>query len=97
MNTDEVVQRLYGRFNITKKETKRILDRLQQIWVKELEQNHRFTIPGLGTFDTHVRDAHISYNPYYKRDMRIPPKKVMDFKASADLKSKIESISPENE
>ncbi len=93
MTTNDIVDRLYNELNITKKETKRLLGRILNLWVDQLESDQNFTIPGLGTFGTHTRESHVSYNPYYQAYMHIPPKKVIDFKASRDLKTLIESES----
>lgn len=93
MTTNDIVDRLSSELNITKKETKRLLDRIVNIWVDQLESDRNFTIPELGTFGTHTRESHVSYNPYYQTYMRIPPKKVVDFKASRNLKTLIESES----
>ncbi len=93
MNTGEVVDRLYGELDITKKDTKGYLKAMFEIWVEQLESERSFTIPGLGTFDTHTRESHVSYNPYYQSYMQIPPKRVANFKASQDLKSLIEGES----
>lgn len=93
MNTNEVVNQLYDRLDITKKDTKNLLDKIQECLVDQLDEGHRFTLPGLGTFNTHTRESHTSYNPYYQSYMNIPPKRVIDFTASQDLKSYIESES----
>lgn len=95
MNTNEVVDRLYNRFNITKKDTQRLLTSLQQILVEQLDEGQSFTIPELGTFRTHVRSSHISYNPYYDAYMKIPPKRKVQFQPSRDLKKHIEDESTE--
>lgn len=97
MNTTEVVAALAESRDMSKAETRRLLDIILHTFSDSLAKGHSFTIPGLGTFGTHIRNERRSYNPHYKQYMMLPPKRVVDFSPSKGLKEDLKQVEPENE
>lgn len=83
--------------DLTKAETRRLLDVIVQTLSDHLAKGHRFTIPGLGTFSTTTRGERKSYNPHYKQHMQLPPKRVVDFKPSKGVKEELKFMELDHE
>lgn len=97
MNTDDLVDRLAENWDLTKEESRGMLDVVVQNMCDNLAQGNDFTIPELGTFGTHTRDKHKSYNPHYEKYMMLPPKRVVDFDAGKHLEDDLKSLGIDNE
>lgn len=97
MNTNEVVTVIAKSRDMSKAETRRLLDVMLQTFNDNLAKGQSFTIPGLGTFGTHTREARRSYNPHYKQYMMLPPKRVIDFSPSKGLKEDLKQVETEDE
>lgn len=97
MNTSDLVARLAENRDITQEETRKILDLVVQNMSDHLAQGNDFTIPELGTFSTHTRDKHRSYNPHHEKYMMLPPKRVADFKPSKSLEDDLKYLGLDNE
>lgn len=97
MNTSDLVARLAENRDITQEETRKMLDLVVQNMSDHLAQGNDFTIPELGTFGTHTRDKHRSYNPHHEKYMMLPPKRVVDFKSSKSLEDDLKYLGLDNE
>lgn len=97
MNTDDLVERLADNWDLTHKECREVLDAVIQNMCDNLAQGNDFTIPELGTFSTHTRDKHKSYNPHYEKYMMLPPKRVVDFSAGENLEDDLKYLGIDNE
>jgi len=97
MNTDDLVERLSEKWDLTKQETREIVDLVVQNMCDNLAQGNDFTIPELGSFGTHTRNKQKSYNPHYEKYMMLPPKRVVDFDASRNLEDDLKYLGIENE
>ena len=89
MNKSEVIKYLSQELEITQSETEELYDEYVRILTKHLSRDTGFTIPGLGSFNSKVRDAYKSYNPHYKKMMLIPKKKVVHFNQSSTMKDEL--------
>lgn len=92
MNTNDVVTVLSENWDMTKKDTRQLLDTIIQTFNDNIAGGSAFTISKLGTFDTHTRNERKSYNPHYKQYMKLPPKRVVDFSPSKSLKEDLKQV-----
>ncbi len=92
MNTGEVVEALSENWDMSKAETRRLLDLALEIYKENLAKGNSFTIPDLGTFGTHTREKRKSYNPHYEQYVMLPPKRVVDFTPSKGLKEDVKHL-----
>jgi nucleoid DNA-binding protein len=89
MNKSEVIKTLSQDLGITQTETEELYDEFVSIISKHLAEDTGFTLPGLGSFHSKVREAYKSYNPHYKKMMLIPKKKVVQFTPSSAIKDEL--------
>lgn len=97
MNSSEVIKRLSIRLGLSQRETRRLLKHSTEILQKTLDRDLSFTIPGLGTFGTHLQSERKAYNPYHKTFMMLPPKRVVYFHPSSVLKNHVKARRTDNE
>ncbi|MDZ7773611.1 MAG: HU family DNA-binding protein [Balneolaceae bacterium] len=92
MNTRDVVEALAESRDLSKAETRRLLDTAVETLKRNLSEGRGYSIPELGTFETHTRDARRSYNPHHESYMRLPPKRVVRFSPSKGLKEEMKEL-----
>lgn len=92
MNTSDVVTELSENWDMTKTETRELLDTIVQTFNDNIAGGDAFTISELGTFGTHTREERESYNPHYEQYMKLPPKRVVDFSPSKTLKEDLKQV-----
>lgn len=92
MNNSDVVTALAENWDMSLAETRRLLDTIVNTFKENLAQGTSFTIPELGTFDTHTRSKRRAYNPHYEQFMMLPPKRVVDFRPSKGLKEDLKDV-----
>jgi len=97
MKHSELTDRLAKRLGLTKKEARRLLEEFFTEFTGQLADGKAFTIPGLGTFQTEVQEVRNVYNPHYDRTLLIPPKRIVTFSPSKQLKEHVKSIPPDHE
>lgn len=97
MNDSEVIKRLSSRLMLSQRETRRLLKHSSEILQKTLDRDLRFTIPGFGTYGTHLQPGRKAYNPYHKTFVMLPPKRVVYFHPSSVLKGHVKARRADNE
>ncbi|NGP88139.1 HU family DNA-binding protein [Aliifodinibius halophilus] len=97
MNTSDLVKALANNWDMSQAETRRLLDTIVNRLTDNLANGNTFTIPELGTFELSTRGERESYNPHYEQYMKIPPKRVVDFKPSKGLKEDFKQVESDNE
>ena len=65
MTSSELIKTLSSRLELPQVEIKRLLKGSEKIMKDVLDQDVGITIPGLGTFFTHVRNKRKSFNPHH--------------------------------
>lgn len=95
MTKSEVLKSISRELDLTIAETEQLYDSFVNGMNTLLSNNVGFTLPGVGSFSTELRDAHKSYNPHYEQMMLIPPKNVIHFSQSSTLKDEINRDSDE--
>lgn len=89
MNKTDVINNISEKLGLTKTETEKVYDQFVAIVGDHLANDTGFTLPGLGSFHSKVRDPYKSYNPHYKKMMMLPKKKVVHFTQSSAVKDEL--------
>ena len=91
MEHSEIIDKLAERLQITPKESKRLIRALVKLFTEKLGKNHKFSIPGFGTFGTRIRKERKAYNPATKSIQLFPKKNVVYFRPAARLKKSMKN------
>lgn len=89
MNYGEFTKNVAKGMKLSEAETKRLMEGALKTVVTSLDAGESFTVPGLGTFGTKVRDQHRSYSPFYEKFMLLPKKRVVTYYPSSTIKDKL--------
>ncbi len=74
---------------LTKAQAKDALEATLKAIGENLKNGEKVTLIGFGTFSVKENPAHTGRNPRTKEAIEIPAKKVIKFKAGAELNSKL--------
>ena len=85
MNKAELVNVMAEKAGLTKVDAKKALDAFLNAAAGAIRKGDRISLVGFGTFSTTKRPARKGRNPQTGKEIMIPAKKVVKFKASADL------------
>ena len=85
MNKAEVVSAIAEKAECTKVQAKNAMEAFLSITSDTLKKGDKISLIGFGTFAVSQRAARKGRNPRTKEVIKIPAKKVVKFKASADL------------
>ena len=85
MNKTELVQAIAEKANLTKVQAKAALDATLEAMGGALKKGDKVVLIGFGTFQVIKKDARMGINPATKQAIKIPAKKVVKFKAGAEL------------
>ncbi|MDD3037647.1 HU family DNA-binding protein [Bacteroides sp.] len=88
MNNKEFTSQLATRLGYTLKDTSELINSLLSDMTQEFEEGNSITIQGFGSFEVKKKAERISINPATKQRMLIPPKLVLSYKPSNNLKDK---------
>lgn len=89
LNKAELIEAIAADAKISKADAKRALDAFVTATTKTLKKDDRVALVGFGTFSITKRAARKGRNPQTGKEIKIPAKKVVKFKAGADLTSKV--------
>lgn len=89
MTKAELVGVIAKAAGITKAKAATALETYVATVAKELKKNGRLALVGFGTFSVVKRKAREGRNPQTGKAIKIPAKKVVKFKAGAELASKV--------
>ena len=84
MNNKELSRRL----GYTIKDTSELMSSLLSDMTQELQEGNVVTIQGFGTFEVKKKAERITVNPTTKQRMLVPPKLVLAYRPSGQLKEK---------
>jgi DNA-binding protein HU-beta len=85
MNKTELVQAIAEKANLTKVQAKAALEAALEAVGGALKNGDKVALIGFGTFQVVKKDAREGINPATKAKITIPAKKVVKFKAGAEL------------
>ncbi|MCH7939079.1 MAG: HU family DNA-binding protein, partial [Candidatus Marinimicrobia bacterium] len=95
MNNSEILKLLAQRNGLTLKETKKLLKQMVTVFSDTLGNYVGFSIPDLGTFGTHIREARQAYDLNRQAHVLLPPKRLVSFSPAVRLKDEIKEIEVE--
>jgi DNA-binding protein HU-beta len=85
MNKAQLIDAIAAEANLTKADAKRALDAFVNTTTKALKKGDRVALVGFGSFAVSKRNARTGRNPQTGKPITIAAKKVVKFKAGADL------------
>jgi DNA-binding protein HU-beta len=89
MNKAELIDSIAAEAKLTKADAKRALDAFIGATAKALKKGESLVLIGFGSFKVVQRAARNGRNPQTGKAIKIKAKKVVKFKAGADLSKKI--------
>lgn len=89
MNKTELVNAIAQKAGLTKVDAKNALDATIEAIGEVLANNDKIALVGFGTFATVEKAARQGINPRTKEKVEIPARKVVKFKAGAELAAKV--------
>ncbi|MBL7736709.1 MAG: HU family DNA-binding protein [Chitinophagaceae bacterium] len=89
MNKAELIEKIAGDAELSKKEAGAALDSFTDAIAKTLKKGGKVTLVGFGTFSVTKRAARNGRNPQTGATIKIKAKKVAKFKAGKELAGKI--------
>ena len=89
MNKAELIDAIANEAKITKADAQRALDGLIDATTKALKKGDRVALVGFGSFSVSKRAARTGRNPQTGATIKIAAKKVVKFKAGAELAAKV--------
>ena len=88
MNNKDFTSELSRRLGYTIKDTSELMSSLLSDMTQELQEGNVVTIQGFGTFEVKKKEERITVNPTTKQRMLVPPKLVLAYRPSGQLKEK---------
>lgn len=88
MNNKDFTSELSRRLGYTIKDTSGLMSSLLSDMTQELQEGNVITIQGFGTFEVKKKAERITVNPTTKQRMLVPPKLVLAYRPSGQLKEK---------
>ena len=85
MNKAELIDAIAAKADLTKADAKKALDAIIDSTSGELKGGGRVALVGFGTFSVTERKARTGRNPQTGKEITIPAKKVVKFKAGSEL------------
>lgn len=89
MNKTELINAIAEKANLTKTDAKKALDATIEAIGEALAKDDKIALIGFGTFSVIEKDARTGINPRTKEKIEIAARKVVKFKAGAELEAKV--------
>lgn len=89
MNKAELIDAIAGEAKISKTEAHNAINGFIDATSKALKKGDRVALVGFGSFSVSKRAARTGRNPQTGKEIKIAAKKVVKFKAGAELASKV--------
>ncbi len=89
MTKAELIERVAKEANITKVSSEKVINAFTDCLTKALKKGERLSLPGFGTFSVVKRKARVGRNPKTGKEIQIPARRVVKFKAGSILRSAI--------
>lgn len=93
MTKADLVERIFERIGLSKKEAQEIIEILFDTMKQSLIEGESVKISGFGTFNVRQKMSRKGRNPKTGEELEITPRRVITFKISNNLKSDLEKIS----
>ncbi|MEY5040923.1 MAG: hypothetical protein RLZZ414_462 [Bacteroidota bacterium] len=89
MNKAELIEAIAAESGLSKADAKRALDAFVSTTTAALKGGDRVALVGFGSFSTSERAARTGRNPQTGKEIKIAAKKVVKFKAGAELSDSV--------
>ncbi|HRS54107.1 MAG TPA: HU family DNA-binding protein [Bacteroidales bacterium] len=89
MNKTQLIEAMAAEAKLTKADAKKALEAFISATQKALKKGDRVALVGFGSFSTAKRAARKGRNPQTGKEIKIPAKTVVKFKAGSELASKV--------
>lgn len=89
MNKAELIDAIASGAKLTKADAAKALDATIEAINKALKKGDRVQLIGFGSFSVTKRSARTGRNPQTGKEIKIPAKKVVKFKAGAELANSV--------
>ena len=90
MTKAELVERVSGQINLTKKQTEVVVNTVFQSITDSLSEGKKVELRGFGSFRVRARNARIGRNPKSGVQVDVPAKRVPFFKAGKELRELVD-------
>jgi DNA-binding protein HU-beta len=87
MNKAQMIDNIAKSAKLSKAKSKDALDSFMTIAKKTLGKGQKISLVGFGTFSVYQKAARKGRNPQTGKEIKIPARKVVKFKASKSLKA----------
>lgn len=85
MNKAQLVEAIALDTNLSKIEARKAVDSFIRVTVQALREGDRLTLTGLGSFCVEHKAARVGRNPRTGAAVKIPPRKVIKFRPTAEI------------
>lgn len=92
MTKKEFIDKVAKRSGLSKKDATSAVNAVFEILKERLAEGDKLTIPGFGSFFVAQRSERKGRNPQTGQEIIIPAKKVPKFRASSNLRAKINAV-----
>ena len=89
MNKTDLIAAVAEKAGLAKTDAKKALEAFVSTVSEELAKGEKIALIGFGTFSVSEKSARTGINPATKHTITIPAKKVVKFKAGAELAEKV--------
>lgn len=89
MNKSELIDAIAAESGLSKADSKKALDGFVNATSSALKKGDKISLVGWGTFSISKRAARTGRNPQTGKEIKISAKKVVKFKAGAELAKKV--------
>ena len=90
MTKAELVERVSGQINLTKKQTEVVVNTVFQSITDSLSEGRKVELRGFGSFRIRERNARVGRNPISGAQVDVPAKRVPFFKAGKELRELVD-------
>ena len=89
MTQSQIIQTLADKCEVTKKQSKMMMDHLAETAIAQVKKNGVFVLPGIGRLVRVDRKARMGRNPATGESIKIAAKKVVKFRVAKAAKDAI--------
>lgn len=90
MNKAQLIDQIALKSGLTKADARKVLEAFIDTTSEVLKSNDRIALVGFGSFSLSERKARTGRNPQTGKEIQIPAKKVIKFKAGSDLTGQLQ-------
>ena len=96
MTKIDVIEAIYEKLHLPRKEVARVVDSVFDIIRETLQQEDKLMVSGFGNFIIRNKKARRGRNPQTGSDMVISPRRILAFKSSPTFKASLNQSKKEN-